>query len=950
MRRTYRILLRFILLSPIALIIGHPASAREHPESSGPVPGVVRVKVEREYADPHSLQMIVAQAAVELGGAHVRPWLNRELLEFSARPYLHFSLGAEGTERTFEFPHESLGRIMTLQYDESVDPEKAAAFVAAIEGIEYAETVSNPMPAYTSNDPAVKSGQQWHHEIISTLSGWDVVRGKSSVILAVTDTGLEPEHEDLASAIWTNPGESGELKDNGVDDDGNGFVDDWWGWDFGGSDGVSPDNDPRVVDDPHGTHVAGIAGAAGDNNIGGAGVAWGVQLMAIKIGSDRLKPKLPHGYEGILYASAMGAHVINCSWGAPNSYSRAEQELVSYVRRNLGVLIVAAAGNNGVNQSYYPASYDDVISVASTRENDRKAGSSNYHPTVDLVAPGDFVWSTWSGNQYAVESGTSMAAPMVSATAALLIGHDPSLSTDEVEQAILATTDDISLVLGSQYDGLLGSGRLNVFRALSTYDEVEAAEITEMRVVDGDGDGYIEKGENVRLEFDVRNVLAPSPNVSVSVEPHTFGTVTVTAPTAQLGAMEHGASKTTPEDAFILTFPDQTTNDSKVKLWVRVSTSDHVARRLVELNVYQTWGTTALNDVLATFNSVGNVAYNGMDKDQGDGFYYDGRGSLVWHGGLLLGNGPESLADVVRRGQSALGTDEGFSMITPYRLEEHDDGTVEVGNARFRENEGLGIEVAMTTREYADDPNVLLVMYEFRNTGTADVTGLHAGLYVDWDLLTDGGFDQASLDQEYRLGFMRNSVSTDLTTGIALLSDQGLNYTAVNNASDGIQSDFNDGLKWTMLSSGLYRETSLVDIDASMMIGAGPFSIAAGGSEIVAFAYVMAGDHMALRGATDRARARYEEISGVPILASDDADLTIHPMPTSRYATIEFGEETAQPGTIRIHDMLGRSVLSREFGREKNLTLDLSPLADGMYRMEIIRGDSRTVRPIILRR
>lgn len=943
-RSTTALLLAATLLPSLRLL------SQESETQTSYLERTVRFKLATDWNSGAGLDRITEEISGAIGPVTIAPWLDPVLLHYSARNHPGMSIdGIRG-----RMPHESLARIVTVSWQGEIDREKVIALLSDHPGVEYAEEIALPTAAYTPNDPSVRSTQQWHHTVIRTPEAWDVARGRQSVVIAILDTGIEPGHQELAPVLWRNPGESGAKATNGIDDDGNGKIDDSWGWDFGGSDGRTPDNDPRAVNDPHGTHVAGIAGAAGDNGIGGAGVAWGVRLMAVKIGSDALKPKLPHGYDGILYAAAMGADIINCSWGAAESFSRAEQELVRYVRNDLGVVIVGAAGNDGRNQAYYPASYDGVISVASTRENDRKAGTSNYHHTVDLCAPGEFVWATWTNNGHAVESGTSMAAPMVAGAAALLRGHDPTLSTEEIAMIIEATTDDIGLVVGQEYDGLLGSGRLNVYRALSRLRNERAAQVIATRIVDGDGDGYIEQGEPVRLEFDVRNVLAATESAVVSLLPVVPGSVTITRADVDLGAMQSRAVATTPSDAFLLSFPESTPVDSRVALRVSVRTPDHLYREVITLDVYQTWGTTALNDITASFNGVGNVAYNGTNRDQGDGFYWGGEGSLIWHGGLLIGTGSDRLADVVRVGPSSQGTDNGFRMIEPYRTERTDNDSLEIGRARFADNEELGIETSMTTVEYASDPNVLLVLYDLRNTGTSDVTGLYAGLYVDWDLITDGGFDQASLDQEYRLGFVRNSKKTDLTAGIALLSSQGLNYTAVDNLSDGVPSSFTDQKKWTMLSSGLYRETSPVDIDASMVIGAGPFSVAAGSSATVAFAYVLGEDHVQLRQATDRARDLFDVVTGVPVL-SDGPTTMVTPHPTDRFVTVRIPAEITHDAEVRLFDPLGRLVMSSRSvaGRSangRNVRFDLGELPSGLYRVEVSDRESRYHRPLLLRK
>jgi uncharacterized repeat protein (TIGR01451 family) len=232
---------------------------------------------------------------------------------------------------------------------------------------------------------------------IDAQEAWDITTGSSSVIIAVVDSGVAWEHPDLAANIWTNPGETA---GNGIDDDGNGFVDDVHGWDF-----VDNDNDPTANDDPgHGTHVAGTIAAVGNNATGVTGVMWTAQIMPVRfldaLGSGSVSDEIL----AINYAIDNGAKIINASYGSSQS-SLSEQTAISAANA-AGLLFVAAAGNaaaNTDNTPSYPASYDlpNIISVAASDQNDDLAFFSNYGvTTVDLVAPGTNTYSTIVGREH----------------------------------------------------------------------------------------------------------------------------------------------------------------------------------------------------------------------------------------------------------------------------------------------------------------------------------------------------------------------------------------------------------------------------------------------------------------------------------------------------------------------------------------------------------------------
>ncbi|MFQ6113945.1 MAG: S8 family peptidase, partial [bacterium] len=287
--------------------------------------------------------------------------------------------------------------------------------------------------------------------------------GSKSIIVGVIDTGVDPEHEDLAANIRINQGEFGSGKENNnVDDDGNGFVDDFQGWDF-----INDDNDP-FDDNDHGTHVSGTVGAVGNNNKGVVGVNWNVSILPLKfLGSDGSGTSID-AIEAILYATDMGAKVLSNSWGG-GGFSRTLEDAVKFARDH-GVLFVAAAGNESSNNDSfptYPANYevDNVISVAASTSRDNLAGFSNFGKrTVDLAAPGSNIVSTLPLNRYGSLSGTSMATPHVSGAAALVWAQYPNITMSQVKIRILGSVDRNSDLANRVATG----GRLNVNKALST--------------------------------------------------------------------------------------------------------------------------------------------------------------------------------------------------------------------------------------------------------------------------------------------------------------------------------------------------------------------------------------------------------------------------------------------------------------------------------------------------
>ncbi|NVM26767.1 MAG: S8 family serine peptidase [Desulfobacterales bacterium] len=305
---------------------------------------------------------------------------------------------------------------------------------------------------------------------IDAPEAWDTQTGSSSVVIAVIDTGVDLDHEDLKENIWMNTGEDwvdGIPGNNGLDDDGNGKTDDYYGWDFVNGDN-DPDDDNHNDEYYHGTHVSGIIAAKGNNMVGITGVCWSASIMPLKVLDYGVNGSVAHGIEAISYAINKGAKIINMSLGG-HGYSHSEYDAIKSARDN-GLLFVAAAGNDGTDNDespVYPASYDldNIITVAASDENDNLASWSNYGSlSVDVAAPGVDIYSTKPGDSYEYLSGTSMAVPHVSGLAALIWSEDDRLTYRQVKDRTLNGVDVIPTMIRK----VLMSGRINANNSIDT--------------------------------------------------------------------------------------------------------------------------------------------------------------------------------------------------------------------------------------------------------------------------------------------------------------------------------------------------------------------------------------------------------------------------------------------------------------------------------------------------
>jgi subtilisin family serine protease len=346
------------------------------------------------------------------------------------------------------------------------------ADLEAADYIEYAEKI--PIERITAIPPAdpLYTAGQWSLNQINAVGAWNIHPAAAStgyfnnnVIVAVVDNEVLTTHQDLINNLWVNPGELG------ADEDGNGYIGDFNGWDAGDNDG-NP-NPPNPTFD-HGTHVSGIAVGETDNGLGIASLSWNVRLMAIKGTSDFTSPSiLTNPWGGVSYAIENGADIINMSWGGPGS-SVTCQNIINY-GTSLGIIFVAAAGNSNVDLAatpFFPAMYNNVITVGSTGTTvnfDEKSTFSNYGVGIDVMAPGwDIMSSVSAGtSSYGLKSGTSMACPLVASLCALMKSYNPNLTAAQITNCITTTCDNISTIASNgSYPGQLGAGRINAQAAL----------------------------------------------------------------------------------------------------------------------------------------------------------------------------------------------------------------------------------------------------------------------------------------------------------------------------------------------------------------------------------------------------------------------------------------------------------------------------------------------------
>ncbi|MHB8080039.1 MAG: S8 family serine peptidase [Candidatus Krumholzibacteriia bacterium] len=469
------------------------------------------------------MQPTVAKAA---GGITVdRPALQALADRFGARDMSQLYAGVRPLAKA---GLTDLSLVWAVDFATAVDLDAVLKAYAALPEVAKAEAVDICAQTALPNDSFL--GSQWYlrnltlgAKDVRAVGGWAEAHGDTNVIIAIVDSGVDWHHPDLGGsgpnyrrgAIWTNWAEVNGLP--GVDDDGNGKIDDFRGWDFvtgvtgvPGEDVSVPDNDPSDWES-HGTACSGVAAAITNNGTGIAGTSWGCKIMPVRVGwlpdgATGGVVRMDFASQGMIYAAANGAKIINCSWGS-TSYL---QSAVDYCLA-AGVLVVTAAGNDNNEVASFLASYDGVLAVAATDANDLKTSFSSYGTWVELSAPGTGIFTTWfinadGSHTYNTVDGTSFSSPLTCGAAALVWSALPTLTNMQVGNRLMTSADNID-ALNPGLAGKLGAGRVNLLRAL--------------------GDRLLTYPDEFSSLLDAQNEAAPGDTVALSAAVPLNGPITV---------------------------------------------------------------------------------------------------------------------------------------------------------------------------------------------------------------------------------------------------------------------------------------------------------------------------------------------------------------------------------------------------------------------------------------
>ena len=670
---------------------------------------------------------------------------------------------------------EEMAKIFNVRYSSDIDPFDLAEKIKYQNPdiIDWVEPSFVYECDYIPNDPVI--GSQWHISKINAFQAWDICRGDTTVTVGVVDTGTQFDHPDLTANLkirYSDPV-------NGIDDDGNGYIDDWRGWDFYGS-----DNDPSIMPNGnnHGSHVSGCASQVTDNAIHGAGIGFKTKVLLTKHTDDSNPNSLLYYTDnGITYHYMNGAKVINCSYGS-SYYSSYTQTIVDNAWAN-GVIICASAGNEGLNTPRYPASYNHVISVAATNSSDLKASFSNYHSTVKISSPGENILSTVYPNTYESWNGTSMASPIVAGTIALMRAKYPSYTVQQITDKLLSGVDSI-YSLNPSYVGLLGTGRVNAFKCLSDLPIVKINSFMHNDSIYGNNDKIYEAGEIIPIKIEFKNTYIAGSNVSLRLAT-TDTTVEIVQDSVYIGDLPaYGIISTNWNNTFKVKAKASCPFDKSISLKVTSTGTCYTDNNGNTMSItfrqgYAKHDANNLKLALTRDGAIGKKAQlYGSNLQLGNGTV-----NQIYESGLMIGISDTKVSDVSRRGTAPANiSDTDFVGLKAYTLTKPGVISAQDGNGKFNDDGAgsnkIGVEVVQTSYEFTgtNDSNYIIFKYTITNTNTTAINNLYAGIFSFFS--PNAVFNSGNITRylaSTKIGYTYNTSNPYPYLGIALLTENPAN-------------------------------------------------------------------------------------------------------------------------------------------------------------------------------
>src|SRR5258706_1153558 len=837
-----------------------------------------------------------------------------------------------------------LSLIWQLNYDSGVPIEKAINVLMASGKLIYAEPSYIYKPLYIPNDTGFVI--QYHLAKIHAIQAWDINQGDSTIVIGITDTGFDTSHPDLQPRIKYNTADP----INGVDDDGDGYTDNYYGWNV-----ATNDNDVYGPVPLHGTFVAGVACAQVDNITDGAGVGFNTKFLPIRCASNA--NSIVNGEAGIIYAADHNCIAVNCSWGGFGG-SQFGQDAVNYATFNKNCLVVGAAGNNQDESPFYPASYENVLSIAGSDTADNRWTGSSFGCTCDISCPGDLIWSIAPASTIMIVSGgTSEAAPHATAAAALVKKQFPSLNALQIGERLRITSDNLDTVSGNApYFHLLGKGRLNIFRALT--DSVSSARATGISITDNNDNAFV-VGDTLRISALFTNYLSPLSNLTImlsSSSPYISFLDSVFNPGA-MNTLEADSNRSNPFRAVITGSPPVNT---PVYFTFNYSDGTYTDWQCMKLLINVDYINITINEVGTSMTSKGRLGFNDGGQAQGIGFIYHQGPSLLYSGGTVIGVNDSMVSDITVGGPATSVLNDFIPTLRvrqeiPSVVSDFDAITIfEDDSATYP----LGISVTHRARAWLASGHTKYIIYDYiiYNNSATNYNSLHIGLYADWDIPPPNyATNVEGFDAPRKLGWAHDTQAGGLFCGIKVLTPGGVNYYAFNNdgsnGSVGIYDGFTKQEKYQTMSSLTRLASDTTDV--SMMISSGPFAVTGGDSVHIAFALLAADSLLQLQASADSAQQQFNSIgSGIPehpVLADN---FICFPNPATDFCTVQVTLSSYSNVELNLYSVLGEKVIEIFNGYQnagsRQYNFDASRLGSGIYLCELKAAENRIVKKLVI--
>tara|TARA_R110002050_G_scaffold102774_1_gene211622 strand:- start:64678 stop:67467 length:2790 start_codon:yes stop_codon:yes gene_type:complete len=826
-----------------------------------------------------------------------------------------------------------LSLIYSLQVANENDENQVIESLQNLDIFEYVERKKINFVAFIPNDPSV--GSQNYLSQVSAYSAWDITTGNAQFKIGIVDTGTDMDHPDLQSEMAQNTADPV----NGLDDDNDGYIDNFTGWDF-----MDNDNNPQIGQNAHGIHVAGIAAAATNNGEGVASSGYNTQYVPVRVGNGT---EIIYGYEGIVYAADLGCDIINCSWGG-FGYSALEEDVINYATFNKNALVVCAAGNQNRDQKYYPAAYENSLAVSSVNGSDQKSSFTNQGYWIDIAAPGENVYSTVDNGLYNSNTGTSMASPVVAGAAALVKARYPQLSSLQIAERLKTKSTDINS-LNPGFENKIGVGRLNIGEAV-TGNITEASVVFGNVVITNKTDDVFKGTDSLFISGTFTNYLSASGNVVATISSNS-SYVQVNRNTENVGALGSLVqvdNYSTPFSFKLLdTAPINTYVTFKIVVTDGVFNNEYYLKVLINVDYLN----ITTNNISTTVGSKGQFGYNTRNQLQGLGVAYKTGTSQLFEGGLMIGtnqNGFTRVVDRVRNGNSSWDNDftsiENIKEIVPSpKGDYYIEGIFDDSNAMA---DTLGLMVKYDAYASSDfgHENYVIFEYEIINTNAVEVTNVHAGLFADFDV-ADFAKNTCLTDINRFMTYTESTEFNKPVFGVQLLTSQGFKSYCLDNVNGGlggvdIFNGFTNAKKYTTLTSNRYHSgpQDITGNDVVQVTSGGGFAIQPNDTVKIAFAILAAENVGILTQVADSSYKRYNGKlpNSVRELNVSDSKLKVYPNPATDKITIDVANFLFHDNwSIKITNVLGKEVFFQNEIGGTQLSLFMNGFSAGVYFVEI---------------